>query len=214
MGYLAAIDTGSIGIQTIGGYYTTLTTSPDGAKNTPNNNGILNLNGFQVSWNTGKNVGKDANIAGNLTRVSQGSTKPIDITLTSGFLKKTQDEIDRVNYLTQWSRSKNTILLFYMARTTDETLYYGNSVDFFKSDLKVLYDVFWDKNLGSNAYNGVAATGTYGSIWYNTGVTIGASTFKPCAVPMVMDDITVNNSVDNARLEVTVIGTILENESN
>jgi hypothetical protein len=210
MGYLAAIDTGSIGIQTIGGYYTTLTTSPDGAKNTPNNNGILNLNGFQVSWNTGKNVGKDANIAGNLTRVSQGSTKPIDITLTTGFLKKTQDEIDRVNYLTQWSRSKNTILLFYMARTTDEKLYFGNSVDFFKSDLKILYDVFWDKNLGSNAFGAT----TYGSIWYDTGVTIGASTFKPCAVPMVIDDITVNNSVDNARLEVSVVGTILENESN
>lgn len=210
MGYLAAIDTGSIGIQTIGGYYTTLTTSPDGAKNTPNNNGILNLNGFQVSWNTGKNVGKDANIAGNLTRVSQGSTKPIDITLTTGFLKKTQDEIDRVNYLTQWSRSKNTILLFYMARTTDETLYYGNSADFFKSDLKILYDVFWDKNLGSSAFGAT----TYGSIWYDTNVTIGASTFKPCAVPMVIDDITVDNSVDNARLSVTIVGTILENESN
>ena len=210
MGYLAAIDTGSIGIQTIGGYYTTLTTSPDGAKNTPNNNGILNLNGFQVSWNTGKNVGKDANIAGNLTRVSQGSTKPIDITLTSGFLKKTQDEIDRVNYLTHWARSKNTILLFYMARTTDETLYYGNSADFFKSDLKVLYDVFWDKNLGSSAY-GVS---TYGSLWYDTGVTIGATTYKPCAVPIVFDNITVDNVAGDPRMTVSITGTILENESN
>ena len=101
MGYLAAKDTGSIGIQSIGGLFTTLTTSTEGAKNILTNNGILNLNGFQVSWSTGKNVGKDANIAGNLTRVSQGSSLPVDITLTAGFSKKTQDEIDRINYLTQ-----------------------------------------------------------------------------------------------------------------
>ena len=210
MGYLAAKDTGSIGIQSIGGYFTNLTTSPDGAKNISTNNGILNLNGFQVSWSTGKNVGKDANIAGNLTRVSQGSSLPIDITLSASFDKKSASDVEKVNYLTQWSRSKNTILLFYMARITDETLYYGNSMDFFKSDLKVLYDVFWDKNLGSSAY-GVS---TYGSLWYDTGVTIGATTYKPCAVPVVFDNITVDNVAGEPRMTVSITGTILENESN
>lgn len=210
MGYLAAKDTGSIGIQSIGGYYTTLTTSPDGAKNISTNNGILNLNGFQVSWSTGKNVGKDANIAGNLTRVSQGSSLPIDITLSASFDKKSAADVEKVNYLTQWSRSKNTIMLFYMARTTDETLQYGNSADFFKSDLKVLYDVFWDRNLGSSAY-GVS---TYGSLWYDTGVTIGVTTYKPCAVPVVFDNITVDNVAGQSRMTVSITGTVLENESN
>lgn len=208
MGYLGAKDTGSLGIKTVGGYYTTEIVSPSGAKNPSTNSGITNLSGYTLSWNTGKTVNIDSNLSSDVNRLGLGAVKPIAFTLSSAFDKRTLAEVDSIAYLTYWSRSKSTIMLFYMANS-DETLYYSNSMDFYKSDLKPAYDVFWDRNLGTSAFG----TTTYGSLWYVTGATIGGNAYNPCAVPAIIDNVVVTNDADTKMIRVEVTGFFLENES-
>jgi hypothetical protein len=219
MGYLAAKDTGKINIFSENNLFTGSINSPDGTFNTSENNGITNLSAYQFSFDSGKVVKSDPNITGNTTRLSVGSKLPIPFKLTASFNRKSNNfnntseiiserDINTISYLFEWARDKNIIMLFYMPNTSTTSLNYKQEKDFYTSELKILYDVIWDKNLGTSAYGAT----TYGTIHYSTGATINSVAYQACAIPVIFEKITVNYVANSYLVEVSVDGFVLENE--
>ncbi len=209
MGYLAAKDLGMLGVQTTNNLIEGIVESSQGAVNPTANDGITNLNTYSLSFNTGKVINAEPNIAGNITRVAMGSSKPTPIELSVILSdRRSNNETDTISYLTAWARNRTTIMLFYMPNTSTTTLSYGQEKDFYYSELKVLYDTIWDKNLGTSAYG----ASTYGSSRYFTGATVNGSNYNACALPCVFEDITVKKVADSHTMEISLKGYILENE--
>ena len=209
MGYLGAKDLGMLGVQTTNNLIEGIVDSSQGAVNPTDNNGITNLNAYALSFNTGKVINAEPNIAGNITRVAIRSSKPTSIELSVVISdRRSKNETDTISYLTAWSRNRTTIMLFYMPNTSSTTLSYGQEIDFYYSELKILYDTIWDKNLGTSAY-GVS---TYVSSRYYTGATVNSSDYNACALPCVFEDITVKKEATSHTIEISLKGYILENE--
>lgn len=215
MGYLSARDMGNIEVSVVGGLYEGNNPSPDGTQNIDTNDGILNLKSYSLSLTTGKVSNTDANIAGNVTRVSSGSKLPIPIELKAYFTRKrasegallTPDEMRNLSYLLAWSRSNTIIMLFYTpfdATTLDR----GQDKDFYTSSLKMIYDVIWDTNLGTTPYTST----TYGSIRYDTGKQFNSTDYHACAIPIIITDVVTNETADKSYIDVSVKGYVLENE--
>jgi len=210
MGYLAAKDTGYISIQTVSNLIEGITPSLKGAINPDSNNGILNLYAFSLTYTGGKTLNTDPNIAGNTTRISAGSSNVTQITLNCLVSGKPSNYLAEINkYFLTWARNRSIVMLFYMPNNSDVTLSYGQEPDFYYSEIRNLYDVLWDSNVGSNPY-GVT---TYGSSRFPTGYTIAAASYNACAVPVVIENIQVTKEARNAGLQVSINATLIENEA-
>lgn len=210
MGYLAAKDTGFISIQTINNLIEGITSSTKGAINQDDNDGILNLKAFSLTYNGGKVVKTDPNIAGNITRIGQGSSTAVPIVLSCMISGRPSNYLAEINkYFLTWSRNKSIIMLFYMPNNSSVTLSYGQEPDFYYSELKNLYDVLWDSNVGSSAY-GIS---TYGSSRYYTGYTHNSSAYNACAVPIIIQNIQVTEEANKSGRQVVINAYILENEA-
>lgn len=209
MGYLAAKDLGKIGVQTTNYLIEGIVDSPKGAINPTSNYGIINLMSYKLSTNMGKNINAEPNIAGNITRIGMGSSNPTPITLSIKLNRRpTLTEIDSIKYLSAWARNRTVVVLFYMPNSTNTTLSYGQEPDFYHSQLRTLYDVVWDRNVGTNAYS----SSTYGASRFNTGLTINSSPYNACAVPCVFNNIVINSEASTYSVDVSLEGYVLENE--
>jgi len=209
MGYLSAKDTGFTGIQIVNNLVEGITVSSTGAINPTDNYGVIDLRSYKFSYNGGKIIDAKPNIAGNITRVNAGSSNITSFTLSCKINSKpSKYEGEIAKYFLTWSRSKNIIMLFYMPNETDSTLSYNQDTDFFYSDLKTLYDVLWDSNLGTNPY-GVS---TYGSSRFYTGLTHSSGAYNACAIPVLIENITVETNAGIIGREIKITGIILENE--
>ena len=210
MGYLAAKDTGFISIQTINNLIEGITSSTKGAINPDNNNGILNLHTFSLTYSGGKVIKTDPNIAGNITRISQGSSTSVPIELTCMISGNPANYLAEINkYFLTWSRNKSIIMLFYMPNDSSVTLSYGQEPDFYYSELRNLYDVLWDSNIGSSTYG----SNTYGSSRYYTGYDHNSVHYDACAIPIVINHIQVKEDAGKSGRQVSISATIVENEA-
>lgn len=210
MGYLGAKDTGFISIQTLNNLVTGITSSKKGAINIDSNYGVLDLRAFSISYNAGKVIKTDPNIAGNITRVSQGSSTAVPIILSCSVSGDKSNYLADINkYFLTWSRNKSIIMLFYMPNNSGVVLNYGQEPDFFYSELKNLYDVLWDSNIGSNPYGAT----TYGSSRFFTGYIHNSVNYDACAIPIVIQNITVKQEADKPDRTVTINAIVIENEA-
>lgn len=209
MGYLAAKDTGYIAIQTSNYLITGITNNGSGAINPSTNNGITNLQAFSLSSTTGKALDVKNNIAGNISRINQGSTNAVPISLETYYSKKpSKYQADAIKYLMAWSRNRTIVMLFYMPNYSSDILVYGQENDFYYSQLKSMYDLLWDKNLGSNPYGET----TYGSSRFATGYTHGLSSYDACAIPIVIESVAFKEEAGINSIKVEVNGYVIESE--
>lgn len=225
-------DLGTLGVRAESGTFEGYNTSSDGVLNPSNINkypdkyGVVKLKAYNLSFDTGKNIDDSPNIAGALTRLGVGSTEPVPITLTArysrtrideasesaGGVHYTVEDANAVSYLTSWSRKRSIIMLFWMPNTeSTDWLSYGQDRDFFTSQLRTLYDVMWDQNLG-NSETGWHDS-TYGTYHYFIEDLFGSGNdYEPCALPVILNKVTVKETADGVGVEVSVNGFVLENE--
>ena len=225
MGYLAAKDLGTLNVDASGNTFDGDVNNLTGAKNPTDNNGITNLRLFNLSFNSGKAIDARGNISGRTTRLAQGSTNAVNLTLSAKFERKfdrgdlqdlTPDElkvrlnlegIEAMRFLGFWSRNRTIIMLFWypnLPGTTD--LYFGQDPDFYGSSLKMMYDVLWD-NDSTSSEQGFQGT-NYGTIHYDPAADGSAI----CAIPVIFESINVTETPDSKFINVTIQGYAVENE--
>ncbi len=229
MGMLVMRDLGAVSIKTSSGLIEVDNASSDGAFNPseytyPGQYNVVNLKAYTLSIEAGKSIDATPNIAGSITRLGIGGSNPIPITLNASFSRKrieetsalaggnqfTMEEANNITYLLQWSRTRSIQMLFWMPNEDDSSwLSYGQEKDFFTSQLRGLYDVLWDKNLGNSTTGWHDST--YGTYHYRVEM-INIGNYDACAVPIVVESVSVKESADGIRKEVTIAGYIIENE--
>jgi hypothetical protein len=209
MGYLAAKDTGYISLQTSNYLITGINSNGVGAINPSTNNGITNLQAFSLAASTGKALDVKNNIAGNISRINQGSTNAVPISLETYYSNKpSKYQAEAIKYLMAWSRNRTIVMLFYMPNNTSDTLVYGQDNDFYYSQLKSMYDLLWDKNLGTNSYGAT----TYGSSRFTTGYSHGLVSYDACAIPIIIESVSFKEEAGINSIKVEVNGYVLESE--
>ena len=230
MGILIATDTGSTALKTASGSIEPFNSSSDGITNPsdptkyPQKYGLINLKAFTISDSVGKNVDTSDTIAGTFSRISLGSKKAIPIILTAKFEKKKialaqlptgiggervgSEQFESVSYLKAWAYSRTIIMLFYVpSEDNNNNLNYGQVKDFYNSNLRTLYDTFWDKNLGNEnlGWN----DDSYGSLKFPIEMSFG---YQACAIPMIIENCTTKDTAGGTHVEVTVTGFLVVNE--
>lgn len=226
IGFLAAKDLGSLGVTTNNNIFEGFNASPDGIFNPtgstyPNNFGVVNLKAFSFSYTTGKVTDDTENIAGNTTRVGVGSTRAVPFVMNARFNRKpvnlaateiTSQNTDSITFLTQWSRTRNIVMLFWLPNTASTSwLNHKQDKDFFTSQIKTIYDVLWDRSQSSST-KGFQAT-TYGTFHYKITDMFGSGQhYEPCAIPVVFESVQVKEDAQNYWIDVEVNGFCLEDE--
>ncbi len=219
MGYLAAKDTGFLTMNVISSIFTGDAASPDGAFNPTDNFNVVNLNTYSLNVNISRNVDTSPNIAGNITRAAIGSKNITPITLSCIYSRRITDlsasqiivsGIETEKYLAEWAGSKKIIMLFYMPNQDNASLlHYGQEKDFYGSQLKVLYDVMWDKNTDVSTRG--FSDSLYGTYHYSVTMTV-IGTYYPCAIPVVFYSFDARELGESNMVQVTVQGYALDNE--
>jgi len=224
MGYLAGIDTGAVALKVSSNLFVVDLASTDSAFNDTTQLGnTLNLGAYSLGFEIGKNIDSKSNIGNLPTRIVAGSKKAVPFTLSSTFNKKrisdtdttigdyfTTRDVDTITYLTQWARSKNIIMLCYMPNTDSLSwLNHGQEIDFFSSQVKILYDVLWDKSTSSSS-RGFQAT-TYGTYHYRIPLTV-IGNYDVCAIPVIFENVSVKEQANSYIINVEVTGYVIENE--
>ena len=231
MGYIAAKDTGSVGIVVEDSLYVGSPAGPDGVFNPssedvyPDKYGVVSLKAFSLNFNTGKNIDSEANIAGQCTRLGMGSTKPIPFKLSASYSRKLDGNnraatelrastLRALPYIFQWSRARTVIMLMFIPNSNKDTwLSKGQEIDFFTSQLQTIYDVIWDKNTDSSTRG--FQSSTYGTNHYRIPMTseVGEiGNYDCCAVPCIIEDFDVKEPADSNKVTVSITGYFLENE--
>jgi len=213
MGYLAAKDFGYISVNSRNGLYYGSNLSPDGITNPATNSGIVNLKGYTFGYDAGNSIDDSPNISANRPRISSGSVIATKFTLSCQYSRHNDDrtvsqissEVDTLYYLLKWARNRSIIMLFYMPNSTAVSwLNHGQEIDFYTSQLRSMYDCIWGGGFG---------TTTYGNVRFTTGYTmVGAISYDACAIPVVFDNVKVEEVAGTYLVKVEVTGFIMENE--
>jgi len=225
MGYLAAKDTGAVSIKTSGSLILPDTLSTDGVANPSSNFGVVDLRSFSFGFNTGMNVDDSPNIAGKITRLAMGGTKPIPFELSCYISRKTVEgddsklsveNINTLNYLLRWNRARTIVMLFWMPNTNDTSwLSYGQDKDFFTSQLRTVYDVVWDWNTDSSTagWQGTnPTTGSYGTNHFRIEMSGSISNYDACAIPVIFSDVSIKEDAESYGVQIKISGYCLEEE--
>ena len=232
IGFLVLHDTGAVSIKTTSGLFEADVMGTQGALNPGGNNypaikQCVNLKAYALSFVACKNIDDSDNIAGNNTRLGIGGATSIPITLSATFSRKrieedsddsggihyTMNDANTVSYLTAWARRRTILLLIWFPneKTSPSILSYGQEKDFFTSKLRTLYDVLWDKNLNNSSTGWHDST--YGTDHFQfTSFFDDSTDYHPCAIPIIIQNITCKETGSSKKIEVEVTGFVLTNE--
>lgn len=238
MAWLSGRDLGVSQVKAESGLFTGDIPADEGAYNPSTNDGVANLKAFRLSHELGKAVDDRDSIAGETARLAVGAKSAVPITLRARFQKKIpgdrskldgyvtatdaaslkaallQDEMEALKFLSIWAANRTIIMLFYKPRD-NEKVYFGQPVDFYESDVKILYDVLWDQNQSSSTQGfPTDVSETYGTIHYEVTLNSHATlaTYEACAIPVIFTNINIDDQPDTEFMDVDVEGFALKNE--